>query len=170
MQAADLPLLLGDAPETDPIGRGFVALTRPLPQRLRERMSSSQFTQFTDIARPMPDSAEVPGLPDWQRVPTPGHSPGHVVFFRPGDRVAIVGDAVLTASRWSLWGLLPGKQCLWPPMRTASWDWRRTKESVAKLAQLEPRVLASGHGTPMAGAGVATSCRPSAPVLLPPPA
>jgi len=37
----------------------------------------------------------------------------------------------------------------------ASWNWRMTKASFATLAKLEPRVLASGHGVPMAGPGVA---------------
>ena len=30
--------------------------------------------------------AYLPGLPDWQVVPTPGHTPGHIAFFRSTDR------------------------------------------------------------------------------------
>ncbi len=40
--------------------------------------------------------AELPGLPDWEAVPTPGHTPGHVAFFRRSDRVLITGDALVT--------------------------------------------------------------------------
>ena len=78
----------------------------------------------------------------------------------------ITGDALLTASARSLWGLLPGQQ-LWGllpgqqmisgPPRISTWNWAAATESVARLAGLEPRVLAPGHGTPMT-----TAC--SAPV------
>jgi glyoxylase-like metal-dependent hydrolase (beta-lactamase superfamily II) len=156
VHAADLPLLLGELPSEglDPIGRVLVAVTRLLPRRLRERMSS---TEFGDIARALPESdSEVPGLPDWQYVPTPGHSPGHVVFFRPSDRVAIAGDAVLTTP---LWGLVRGWQRVSRPPRVASASWRGTKQSIATLVGLDPRVLASGHGIPMTGPAMARELR-----------
>jgi glyoxylase-like metal-dependent hydrolase (beta-lactamase superfamily II) len=47
-------------------------------------------------------SAGVPGLPDWECIPTPGH----VAFFRNCDRVLIAGDAVLTVQLNSWWGFL----------------------------------------------------------------
>ena len=98
----------------------------------------------------------VPGLADWECIPTPGHSRGHVVYFRGSDRVLIAGDAVMTAP---LWGLLLKVQRISPPIRLASWDWQGVKDSVAKLAALEPAVLACGHGIPMTGTGVAEELR-----------
>jgi len=150
----DLPLLTGDVLSNrhllDPIGRFVIVLMRLLPRRTFERMTASD---LKDAACALPDqSSGVPGLPDWECVPTPGHSASHVVFFPKSDRVMIAGDAVLTAL---LWGLLPSKQRVLLPPYVSSWNWRRTKDSVVTLARLEPRVLATGHGVPMAGAGVA---------------
>ena len=150
----DLPLVTGDVSAAmdlmDPFGRYALALMRLLPRRTRERLTSSE---LKEVACALPgEDAGVPGLPDWECIPTPGHSAGHVVFFRRSDRVLIAGDAVLTVP---FWGLLPRTQRLSPPPHMASWNWRMTNASFATLAKLEPRVLASGHGVPMAGPGVA---------------
>jgi len=104
-----------------------------------------------DVARSFDPIAGVPGLPDWEAVPTPGHTPGHVAFFRRHDRVLISGDALVTMNLNSVWGLLRKSQQVSGPPRYATWDWGVAKESVARLAQLEPLVVAGGHGTPMSG-------------------
>ena len=149
----DLPLLAGevaDRSSLDPIGRFFLALMRLLPRRTVERLTASE---LTEVACALPEQdAGVPGLPDWECVPTPGHSPGHSAFFRRSDRVLIAGDAVLTAP---FWGLASRRQRISRPPYVSGWNWRRTKDSFAALAKLEPRVLATGHGVPLTGAGVA---------------
>jgi glyoxylase-like metal-dependent hydrolase (beta-lactamase superfamily II) len=133
----------------DPIGRVLAMVERVLPARTVERMRTSP---VKGIARALPGpDADVPGLPGWEYVHTPGHSPGHVVFFRRRDRVLIAGDAVLTAP---LWGLLPAVQRLSRPPWLVSWDWDLTKASVGTISQLQPRVIATGHGVPMAGEDV----------------
>ena len=154
IHADDLPLLSGDVlsqpepPET--MGRVMLKLMRRLPRRVRERMASRDLASTT---RALPGGdAGVPGLPDWECIPTPGHSPGHVAFFRRSDRVLIVGDALMTVR---MVGLPGGRRKISPPVRLPSWDWKGVKASVAILAALEPTVLASGHGTPMSGPGVA---------------
>ena len=152
--AGDLPLLAADVldnPEVlSPIDRLIAALTCALPRSLRERMSSAELRA---VVCPLPQPpGGVPGLPGWRCLAAPGHSPGHVVFFRPDDRVAIVGDVVLTSA---LWGLVPNWQRISRPPWIASWDWRRSKDAVAMLARLEPNVLASGHGAPLSGPSVA---------------
>jgi glyoxylase-like metal-dependent hydrolase (beta-lactamase superfamily II) len=157
--ALDLPLLSGDIlSQADPpeaIGRFMVRLMRRLPRRLREKLATPELAV---VARALPGGdAGVPGLADWECIPTPGHSPGHVAFFRGSDRVLIAGDAVLTVP---MAGLLPGRRRkISPPLRLPSWDWQGAKDSVAILAGLEPAVLASGHGIPMSGSGVADELR-----------
>lgn len=106
-----------------------------------------------------PEAGEVPGLPDWQCIPTPGHTPGHVSYFRPRDRVLITGDAVVTVLVNSVWGLLRQKPGLSGPPRYTSSTWSTAKGSVAVLARLEPRILATGHGMPMIGPTMATELR-----------
>lgn len=153
----DLPYLKGGVLPNDlldPIGRVFAVLQHVLPERTVSRMTS---TDLTDLGCVLPDqSAEVPGLPDWEYIHTPGHSPGHVVFFRPRDRVLVAGDVVLTAPLWGLWSSVrrPSR----PPW-IASWNWELAKAAVGTIAELEPRVLATGHGVPMAGEQVARDLR-----------
>jgi glyoxylase-like metal-dependent hydrolase (beta-lactamase superfamily II) len=108
-------------------------------------------SSLSDVSRPFEPGAGVPGLPGWECIPTPGHTPGHVSFFRASDRVLVTGDAVVTLRLNSLAGLLLGRQGLSGPPRYTSWSWRAAKESVAKLARLEPNVLAGGHGTHLTG-------------------
>ncbi|RYE43220.1 MAG: MBL fold metallo-hydrolase, partial [Hyphomicrobiales bacterium] len=38
----------------------------------------------------------MPGLPEWRWIATPGHSPGHVSFYRDRDGTLIAGDAFVT--------------------------------------------------------------------------
>jgi glyoxylase-like metal-dependent hydrolase (beta-lactamase superfamily II) len=139
----------------------ILPLMRVMPRRHEAMLAESS---FKDVARAFDPGAGVPGLPDWECIHTPGHSPGHVSFFRPSDRVLITGDAVLTVhlnSLWSflLWGFGRNKQRLSGPPWYTTWSWRAAKESVASLARLEPRVLACGHGLPMSGSRTAPQLR-----------
>ena len=150
----ELPLVLGDVSTfhkyANPLDRWIVLpLLRLMGPRRTESMLSE--ASFADVARPFDPSALLPGLPDWEAVPTPGHTPGHVAFFRRSDRVLITGDALVTVNLNSLWGLLLHKQRVSGPPWYATWSWRAAKESVASLAKLEPRALAGGHGIPMTG-------------------
>ncbi len=161
---ADLDSYLSTVKEyANPLDRWVILpLLRVMPPRARESMLSK--TSLKEVARAFDASAGVPGLPDWECIPTPGHTPGHVAFFRNRDRVLIAGDAVLTVqlnSWWGflLWGFRRNKQRLSGPPWYTTWDWQAAKVSVAPLARLEPRVLVSGHGLPMSGTGTAHELR-----------
>jgi glyoxylase-like metal-dependent hydrolase (beta-lactamase superfamily II) len=134
----------------NPLDRWLIApLLRLLPQRMVEASRSRHSLEGT--ARAFDPAAGVPGLPDWQAVPTPGHTPGHVAFFRGKDRVLITGDAAATVNLNSVPGLLAGRQRVSGPPYISTWNWPAARQSVAALARLEPDVLACGHGRPMAG-------------------
>ena len=75
------------------------------------------------------------------------------------DRILISGDAVVTIRLNSLWGVLVRKRGLSGPPWYTSWNWRAAKESVPKLAGLEPTVLATGHGKPLTGLETAKELR-----------
>jgi glyoxylase-like metal-dependent hydrolase (beta-lactamase superfamily II) len=149
---AELPLASGRyLPQyASPLDRWLIApLLALTPRRAVEASVSRSSLEGTAV--PFDPAAGVPGLPDWQAVSTPGHTPGHVAFFRRGDRVLITGDAVLTVDLNSLPGLLSGKHQVAGPPYISTWNWPAAKESVAALARLEPEVLACGHGRPMGG-------------------
>jgi glyoxylase-like metal-dependent hydrolase (beta-lactamase superfamily II) len=143
----------------NPLDRWIVLpLLRTMPRRRVEAMLSS--ASIKGVVRAFDPRAAVPSLPDWECIPTPGHTPGHVAFFRTGDRVLITGDAIVTVdlnSFWGflLWGLRLNKQRISGPPWYSTWNWRTAKESVMVLAGLEPRMLASGHGVPMSGDEIA---------------
>ncbi|MEZ5126769.1 MAG: MBL fold metallo-hydrolase [Thermoleophilia bacterium] len=109
---------------------------------------------------------DVPTLPDWIAVPTPGHTPGHTAYFRPSDRTLIAGDALLTLawpSRLSgggwLLDLVRRAPRITGPPSGFTCNWGDAATSVAALAELDPWLLASGHGTPLAGPRLAPALR-----------
>jgi glyoxylase-like metal-dependent hydrolase (beta-lactamase superfamily II) len=96
--------------------------------------------------------AEMPG---WKLIHTPGHTPGHVSFFRESDKTLLVGDAFCTTKAESFFAanLFQPAELHGPPSYFTS-DWGAAKVSVRKLAALEPITVAPGHGKPLAGAEV----------------
>lgn len=80
---------------------------------------------------------------DFVVIETPGHSPGHVSFWRERDRVLIAGD---TARNVSFLTLQTG---LGEPPAVFTMDAERNRQSMRKLAALNPRVILFGHGKPV---------------------
>jgi glyoxylase-like metal-dependent hydrolase (beta-lactamase superfamily II) len=104
--------------------------------------------------RTLPADGSVPGMRGWRWIHTPGHTHGHVSLFRDDDRTLIAGDAVITTRQESLIAVATQRPELnGPPMYFTS-DWRAAGESVRRLAALEPRIVATGHGVPLAGDSV----------------
>ncbi|WP_187261982.1 MBL fold metallo-hydrolase [Pontibacter beigongshangensis] len=99
----------------------------------------------------LPDDGTIPGLPDWHWLETPGHTPGHVSFFRERDRVLLAGDAFVTRHGESMLAVITQKQEVHGPPAYFTPDWTRAQRSVEKLANLQPNVAATGHGLPMQG-------------------
>lgn len=150
----DLPLAAPTYPPEylDPIGRVIEPLMRLFGTKPAE-------STLEDVVQGFDPSAGVPGLPEWECIPTPGHTPGHAAFFRRTDRVLITGDAILTLNFNSLWDLMLVKHRVSGPPWISTWNWSMAKQAVATLAALEPRVLAAGHGRPMISKATATALR-----------
>ena len=142
----------------NPLDRWLITPVLWLAPRRAVEASRSR-NSLEGIARAFDPAAGVPGLPDWQAVPTPGHTPGHLAFFRGKDRVLITGDAVLTVNINSVPSLLADKHRVSGPPYISTWNWAVAERSVAALAEFQPQVLAPGHGRPMAGEGTAPALR-----------
>ena len=146
----------------NPLDRWMVLpLLRVMPRRRVEAMLSK--SSLKDVVQEL-DPTALPGLADWQCVPTPGHTPGHVALFRGSDGVLITGDALVTVNLNSFlgvlrWSLRSNKERVSGPPWYSTWNKRMAQESVAALAALQPRVVAPGHGAPVAGARAARPLR-----------
>jgi glyoxylase-like metal-dependent hydrolase (beta-lactamase superfamily II) len=102
--------------------------------------------------QPLPANGHVPGMPGWQWLHTPGHAPGHVSLWRATDRTLIAGDAFITTRQESAFAVaLQRPEIHGPPMYYTP-DWAQARQSVARLAQLEPELVVTGHGPAMHGA------------------
>lgn len=158
----EMPLVLGDVATfheyANPLDRWIIL---PLLRLMGKRRAESMVARASlkDVARSFDPAAELPGLPDWEAVLTPGHTPGHVAFFRRDDRVLITGDALVTVGLNSACDLVLKRQRISAPPWYTTWSWSAAKESVASLAALEPRVLGGGHGIPLAGPDLAARVR-----------
>ena len=145
----ELPYLTGRSsyPPPDPtVGGGLMAWSSFLypkhPYDLGARV------------HPLPADGSVPGLPGWRWLHTPGHTPGHVSFFREADRVLVAGDAFTTVVGESGLATLTQKQVVHGPPAYFTPDWDAARLSVATLLSLSPEVAATGHGIAMHGEGL----------------
>jgi glyoxylase-like metal-dependent hydrolase (beta-lactamase superfamily II) len=138
-------------------GGGVMTLLSPLyprgPIDLKDRLR----------ALPVGESAEtaaVPELPGWELIHTPGHTPGHVSFFRRDDRTLLAGDAFCTTKPESFFeaALVQQPELHGPPSYFTQ-DWDQARASVQRLAMLDPMIVAPGHGKPMAGVDVPEALR-----------
>ena len=94
-----------------------------------------------EIAGTVSEGDQVCGF---QVVDLPGHSPGLIGLWRASDRVAIVSDTVYFADSARL------KPLDYPnvPHPAYNWDSERARQSVRKLASLEPAMVCAGHEHP----------------------
>ena len=78
---------------------------------------------------------------------TPGHSAGHLSFWRESDRVLIVGDVFTTINVDTLRSGLHEPKAYFTPDPAAN------RASLRRLAALEPALACVGHGPPLRDPG-----------------
>lgn len=93
----------------------------------------------TPVTRELTEGDEVGGF---TVLDTPGHSPGHVSYWRESDRVLVCGDVFNTMN------LITTQPGLHQPPSFFSPDPARNRESMKRLAELEPALMLAGHGPP----------------------
>ncbi len=101
--------------------------------------------------RILPESGDVPHMVGWRWIHTPGHTPGHVSFWRESDRAVIAGDAFITTDQESAYAVMTQKAEMHGPPMCYTPDWVSAGASVRKLAGLEPTLVITGHGRAMQG-------------------
>jgi hydroxyacylglutathione hydrolase len=73
----------------------------------------------------------------------PGHSAGHVAYWRESDRVLVVGDVLNNMN------VITGRTGLYEPKRFFTPDPERNRESIRRVAALGPELVCFGHGAPL---------------------
>lgn len=146
----ELPYLTGHQkyPPPDPsVGGGLMATISSFYPRTSADLAGK--------VQPLPVDGSVPTLPEWRYLHTPGHTPGHVSFYRERDKLLLPGDAFCTTKQESFLAVAKQKPELHGPPAYYTPDWDAARESVHKLAALCPRTVAPGHGQAMCGDEVA---------------
>jgi glyoxylase-like metal-dependent hydrolase (beta-lactamase superfamily II) len=92
------------------------------------------------VARRLNEGDDVAGF---EVLDTPGHSAGHIALWRAADRTLICGDVFTNID--TLTGI-PG---LHEPKPFFTPDPKRNRESMRRLAALEPELVLFGHGRPL---------------------
>jgi glyoxylase-like metal-dependent hydrolase (beta-lactamase superfamily II) len=140
------PYLDGSAgyPSGDPsVGGGLMARLSPLYP-----------TKPVDVGtrlRSLPDDGNVPSMPGWRWLHTPGHSVGHVALWRERDRTLISGDAIISTGQESAYEVAVQELEMHGPPMYLTIDWQAAEESVKTLAVLEPELVLTFHGRPVQG-------------------
>lgn len=157
----ELPYLDGrsDYPPGDPTVGGLVAVFGRVfrPSRI----------DLGDRLRALPADGPVPGLEGWEIIETPGHSPGHVSFFRPEDGALLAGDACATVDLSGWTGPFRGQQVAGPPPPFTP-DWVQAQRAIETLAALPVQVLGCGHGQPLTSGDVSGQLRAFSAAFRPP--
>lgn len=142
----ELPYLNGTSaylPPDPSVGGGLMAALSPLYPR-----------GPIDVSRwlhALPPDGTVPFMPGWQWLHTPGHTPGHVSFWRECDRTIIAGDAFITTRQESAYAVATQRPEMHGPPMYFTPDWPSARTSVQSLAALDPELVVTGHGPAMRG-------------------
>lgn len=129
----DVPLACHEADRAAMEGTGPMA-----PGTLAAGISNRLFSGPSHpVRRLLKEGDEVAGFTVHH---APGHTPGHVVFFRERDGLAIVGD-VLNGMN-----LFTARRGLNQPPKGFTADPVENRRSIRRVAELEPQVICFGHG------------------------
>jgi hydroxyacylglutathione hydrolase len=92
------------------------------------------------VDRPLRAGDEVGGF---QVLDVPGHSPGHIAYWRESDRVLILGDVLNNMD------VVTGRAGLNDPKPFFTHNPSQNRDSARRLATLEPKLVLFGHGAPL---------------------
>ena len=134
----DLPLWCPEG-DADAVETGDVLSLTPT-NRVAEFSAKSFAGPAYPVARRLTEGDEVAGF---RVLDTPGHSPGHVAYWRESDRTLILGDVLTNMN------LITGLPGLHEPPKVFTVDPARNRESARALVELQPSVVCFGHGPPL---------------------
>jgi hydroxyacylglutathione hydrolase len=111
--------------------------------RIKRLLDRGRSFDAPEVARELVEGEEVGGF---TVLDVPGHSPGHVAFWRESDRTLVAGDV------WFNLSLRTFRYGLRQPPNPFTVDPERNRRSMRRLAELEPAIACFGHGPPVTDA------------------
>ncbi|MDQ6528216.1 MBL fold metallo-hydrolase [Flavobacterium sp. LHD-85] len=136
-ETLNIPLLCSE-PEKEFAENGNVITEYPNPNHF---ISKFQKNFWAGKGHPVTETLkEGDQIGGFTVIETPGHSRGHISFFREKDGVLIVGDVMTNMN------LLTTKVGLHEPPHLFTADKETNRKSILKLASLKPKILCFGHG------------------------
>lgn len=162
IEAYDVPVYVHPLEKPYVTGKSDYAPADPTPGGAIAFVARMLPTKGTDLGkgvRPLPKDGSVPELPGWRWVHSPGHTQGHVSYFREADAVLIAGDAFATADMDNWIALNAWPRRLSRPAMPFTPDWEAARASIFSLADLDPSLVAAGHGLPIEGDGLGDRLR-----------
>ncbi|HEV3162563.1 MAG TPA: MBL fold metallo-hydrolase, partial [Isosphaeraceae bacterium] len=128
------------AADADAVEDPALILAR-LPNHWLNRTIAPRWTgPAHSVSRQLREGDEIGGF---SVLETPGHSVGHVAYWRAGDRVLVLGDVLINLH------MLTGLPRLGEPISIFTPDPARNRQSARRLAELEPALVCFGHGPPV---------------------
>lgn len=137
-EALGLPLWCGER-DADAVEDGQIAKRQP-KHPLNTVIDRFWTGPPHPVARRLREGDEIAGF---EVLDVPGHSAGHIALWRPADRTLICGDVFTNLD--TLTGI-PG---LHEPKSFFTPDPAQNRESMRRLAALDPELVLFGHGRPL---------------------
>jgi glyoxylase-like metal-dependent hydrolase (beta-lactamase superfamily II) len=136
--ALGIPLWCGEA-DADAMEQGTIPETQP-DHPINRLIDRFWLGPPHPVARRLQEGDVVSGF---EVLHVPGHSAGHVAYWRDSDRALILGDVLTNIN--TITGL-PG---LHEPQSIFTPDPKTNRDSARRLAALEPELVCFGHGRPL---------------------
>jgi glyoxylase-like metal-dependent hydrolase (beta-lactamase superfamily II) len=137
--ALGIPFWCGSG-DREAVESGDLTRILPDPKGILGKLHQALAGPGHPVAKVLEEGDDVGGF---TAVETPGHTPGHLAFWREADGVLILGDVLFNRNPLSL------RTGLQEPFRWATFDPDANRSSARKLAGLTPSVVCFGHGAPL---------------------
>ena len=136
-ETLNIPLLCSES-EKEFAENGNVITEYPNPNHIISKFQKNFWAgKGHSVSQTLKENDQIGGF---TVIETPGHSSGHLSFFREKDGVLIVGDVMTNMN------LLSTKVGLHEPPNLFTKDQETNRKSILKLASLKPKILCFGHG------------------------
>lgn len=136
-ETLNIPLLCSE-PEKEFAENGNVITEYPNPNHIISKFQKNFWAgKGHTVSQTLKEGDQIGGF---IVIETPGHSSGHLSFFREKDGLLIVGDVMTNMN------LLTTKVGLHEPPNLFTTNQETNKQSIQKLASLKPKILCFGHG------------------------